>query len=152
MANHEVNYKCVRCGNEYDARLHGVECPECQRINSTPVSCVRDGNNDLFYIAPCALLGCGFFVKTSFDSDQCDFDNLKIVTYTKPIAQGLRIEVVFFFEAKIKGIYELKESNVDLVVADGVLPLGVKSLHDIIRISDSLIKSINLKKYAARCC
>lgn len=152
MANHEVIYKCHTCGNDFDARLYGAVCPHCSGVNATPASCVCEAKGDLFYILPCALLGCGFECQTSYDRDQTDFDNYKIDTYTKPIADGLKIEVVFFFEAKTKGLYELKESNVDLVVAKGVLPLGVKSLADIIRISDSLIKSINLRKYVARCC
>lgn len=152
MANHEIIYTCNTCGKEFDARLYGAVCPHCQAVNATPARYGREVKGDLFYIPSNAMLGCGFSREIAFDRDHCDFDNFKIITYTKPIAEGLVIQVVFFFEAKIKGLFELRESNVDLVVTEGVFPLGVKSLADIIRISDSLIKSIKFRKYAARCC
>ena len=152
MANHEVTYKCVRCGNEYDARLHGAACPECKTPSSTPAYRRGPSTGALFHIPDAALVGAGF-TKTTFNySDGGGFSNIREEVFTRQLADGLALEVSFVYK-KWDGITsELVATRVDLVVSQRLVPMKLSSLAEIIRFTDTMVKSINTKLYAARCC
>ena len=142
MANHEVTYKCQTCGLDYDARLHGAICPECQSVNSTPANRRRQGLKTLFHISDAALIGAGFVKSECFDRDLSDFDNVKVVTFAKEIVSNLRIEYCFYFYAENPAQFELKESTSQLILGDEDLLLKLNDFASTLRFTDTLIKTL----------
>ena len=152
MANHEVTYKCVGCGNEYDALLHGAVCPECHTPAGTPASKRRGSVGELFHIPDAALAGAGFTQSTLHYSEGANTNNIREEAFTRQLADGLTLEVAFVYRAWNGITSELVATRVDLVVAHSYIPLQLGSLAEIIRFADTMVKSINTRRYAARCC
>lgn len=152
MANHEVTYRCVTCGVDYDARLHGGVCPECHTPNGTPASKRRGCTCELFHIPDAALAGAGFTKNTLHYSEGASINNIRDEVFTRQLAYGLTLEVAFVYRGWDGITSELVATRVDLLVAHSYIPLQLGSLAEIIRFADTMVKSINAKRYAARCC
>lgn len=152
MANHEITEICLGCGDEYDARLHHGICPTCQHPSALfRVSKVNPSRQGLFHIPDAALIGAGFTREEMYDSDLSPFTNVKVVTFGREIRRNLRVEVNFYYYANQPGVFELKESSVQLMLGDEDLPLNLCTLADIVRFIDTLIKTIKTATHATTC-
>lgn len=150
MANHEINITCKRCELEFDARTYGTICPRCFKQNAFAIPKVSRGNEPLFHIPDAALTGAGFKKSILHDSD--GEDKYRIETFNRAVAESLSVEVTFGYQAKAGDApYELIDSFVELRLGDEGVKLATNTLADIIRLADTLTKSIKLRKYAARC-
>jgi len=142
MANHELIDVCAKCGEEYDVRVKGLNCPTCHY----PSVCYGEPKAKeiplgLFHITNAAMVGAGFTLETDYDRDFTDFNNVKIETYTRQITKELKLEVCFGYRAKTRGEFDLKNSYVQLVVDDTCVELSLNSFAGIIKFCDFLIKS-----------
>lgn len=136
MANHEVIFKCKKCGANFDGRVHGFKCPDCQTIHPNSYTFSLP-------ISHAALIGAGFVKEEYFDRDLSDFDNIRVEMYKKQLHPDIILEVCFYYHAETAGDFELKESSVQLQVGDdAVIELNYTALSDIIKFCDTLIKAI----------
>ena len=150
MANHEVTFTCKNCGLQFNARIYGAVCPKCQAISSTPTPKIKRAPDELFHIPDPALNGAGFTKSVLFDDD--GDDKYRIEIFSKPIAEGLAIEVTFGYWSVDKAPYQLIDSYVEIMIGYEGIKLAINNLADLLRLTDTLIKSIKVKKYADRCC
>lgn len=86
MANHELIIICKGCGNRFDARIHGLTCPDCELVHvfAAPVPTPRPINHR-------RLPSMGF------KEHSIDVDGHELPYYTKEFAPLGEIEVTPIF-------------------------------------------------------
>lgn len=133
MANHEVNITCRNCATEFDARLHGTQCPRCSAQYMFNPNKPTIMSKELFHINDSCLMAYGFSLEQIWDknSPADKHDTVHVKTYFKHIDDDIKIEVVFGYSVDPNGILELNDSNCYLVVGDICKPLKYTSIYQL---------------------
>lgn len=150
MANHELNITCRNCSNEFDARLHGTQCPNCKAqhtFNPNKPKIMRK----LFHINENTMLQNGYKLKSYFDKNdhKLNFTDLRVDTYSKEIRPGWTIEVGFLFQASHKNKpYELIESTSELLIHGDSESISCESIEDLNEFESKVKELFKLKEVA----
>lgn len=132
MANHEMNIKCDKCTNEYNARLH-YTCPRC----GAPFPVFRDmGSTDSI------LRRLGFKYTEYFDRDFNNYDNIKVVDFRKDLTHDCAIVYSEYHTADAPDEFELKEQTAELLVGDSSVQLLFNEVSDFLKVYTILNKYI----------
>lgn len=129
MANHEVNITCRNCSTEFDARLHGTQCPNCsaQYMFNPNKSKVM---SKLFHFSDAELKVLGYTIEGYYDkhSPTDTYNTRYIKTCKKKIDEDLSIEIVFGYDVDEQIRHTLTDSLVSLVVNGQDKPLKMETL------------------------
>jgi DNA-directed RNA polymerase subunit RPC12/RpoP len=129
MANHEVNITCSHCSTEFDARLHGTQCPQCNKqymFNPNKPNVM----SKLFHFSDAELKVLGYTIDGYYDrnSPTDTYDTRYIKTCKKEINEDLSIEITFGYDLDEYSRHTLTDSQASLVVDGHEKPLKIQTL------------------------
>ena len=132
MANHEVNITCRNCNTEFDARLHGTQCPNCKtEYNFNPNK--PKIMSKLFHFSEAQLKVLEYSIDAYYDKNHKTdkFPSRYIQTFKKAIDEDMSIEITFVYDVDKDTRHTLTDSSVSLVVNGIDKPLSMDNLWQI---------------------